>query len=84
MKKVGRDKFITKTGKIRKLSYKDIEYDENGWIDASEYQPIDFDLVFMKTSDGKIKSGWISTNVWEGVRLKPNEKIIQWKQNHEL
>lgn len=84
MKKVGRDKFITKSRKVRKFSYKDVKYDEDGWADASKYQPIDFDLVFMKTTEGKVKSGWIATNVWEGIRLRPEEKVIKWKQYHEV
>lgn len=57
---------------------------ENGWIDSSKYLPKDFDLLDLQTENGKIKMGWRSGNIWDGMKIKENEKILFWRKRKEI
>lgn len=79
MKRVGFTPVKKKDGKFRKFSYIDIAYDEDGWALASKYLPLPYDLMWLQLKDGTIKSGWVEGKVWEGVRLKPSDKVVKWR-----
>jgi hypothetical protein len=81
--KVGLDEvYDEKTGKKRKFTYSDVEYDADKWVDASKFLPADFDLVFIKSLSRKEAiSGWSIGKKWDGLHIKPEEKILFWKKN---
>ncbi len=68
-----------KTNKRKILSYCMIKTDTEGWVDAKEYLPVNFDLVHMKVGT-KVLSGWIAGNKWDGLRLLPNMKVEYWRR----
>ncbi len=70
--------FILKSGKIR-VSYRNIPLDVDGWADCNSFLPINYDLVVMKTTEGKEKNGWWAEKKWCGLRLKKIERISRWK-----
>lgn len=76
MKKVGRDYF---KDPIR-IQYRHVPLDEDGWVDAEKYLPADYDLVFMKLEKGPTIAGWSYANGFEGLRLKPDDKVLFWKR----
>ena len=76
-----------KTGKRRKspvfYSYQDVEYDIDGWADASRFLPEDFDLVYMRLKRDKSIPGWFNGSSWTGLRLKSDDKVVFWKRKLE-
>lgn len=76
-----------KTGKIKKKSvfyaYRDFQYDIDGWADSKRFLPADFDLVLMRLEREKIIPGWLSGICWNGLRLKPDDKIMFWKRRED-
>jgi len=66
--------------KTRKISYREVKYDEDGWVDANEFLPIPFDLCTLKTEEGQYKSGWYTGQGWDGQRIKEDEKITYWNR----
>ena len=83
MLKVGTDLiFDKKKGKERKISYADIPYDEDGWVDSSKFLPADFDLVYLKSPNHiKTVSGWWSGKIWDGLNIAPDDEVLYWKRN---
>ena len=82
MIKVGSKVFLTPK-KFRRVSYKAVKFDENGWADSKEALPIDGDLMFIKV-DGKPKGcGWVWGKRWEGLRLRDSDVVSHWKRNQE-
>ncbi len=62
----------------RIYTYKDVAHEE-GWVDADEYHPIDYDLVYLKLQGAKDNiRGWCSGNVWDGLKYR-GEKVLKWK-----
>lgn len=76
--------------KIRPFSYKVVQFDEEGWADAEKFKPIPFDLVKVITLENKEKNAWWAVvkdklsqtqeEYWDGIRLKPTDKVIKWKR----
>lgn len=66
------------SGNIR-VGYKNLPKDGEGWINASTYLPIDYELVCLKLVSGVVRNGWWGERKWFGLRLKPKEKVYQWK-----
>ena len=76
--------FDEKKQKDRKAEYRDISFDVDGWADAKNFLPENFDLVYLKSPDReKILSGWISGKRWDGYRIEDNQKInvTHWKRH---
>lgn len=81
MQKVGSK--ISETNK-KVFTYPMCDYDENGFVDASKYIPIDFDLVLIECEKDKLKFniyGWYSGHGWDGFRYN-GEKVLRWKKKH--
>lgn len=91
MIKVGNRKdYVTKIDKNKKenkieivYSYKDVNYDINGWADSTKFLPEDFDLVLMKIDGKKTIYGWAIGNSWSGLKYKKGEKVLYWKRKPE-
>jgi hypothetical protein len=82
------EKTYPKTGMSRRYpvfySYKDVEYDIDGWADVNKYLPDDFDLVFMRLKRNRTIPGWVNGSTWEGLRFKNDDVVLFWKKNeHE-
>lgn len=78
-KKVIRRESTNHTKKHNILTYDDIEYD-NGWVKASEYVPIEFDLMALKIEGReKVYFGWWTGGSWEGTSISKKYIITNWK-----
>lgn len=82
MKKVGKDK-IQVGEKLRKLAYRDISFDNDGWVDAKEYVPTDYDIVFLNIKNKKISCGWSIGLKWYGLNLKEDDEVLYWKRKSD-
>lgn len=75
------------TGRTKKtpvfFTYRDVQYDIDGWADCARYLPEDFDLVFMRLKREKTIPGWISGRSWSGLRLKNDDVVLFWKRKDE-
>ena len=54
------------------------------WSDVDDYLPAEYDLILIKTAEGKIMKGWISHKTWDGMRLEENEIVKYWKLPENL
>lgn len=81
MKKVGKH-FLEGTRKI--LSYKTVKMDVDGWVDAKQYLPRDYDVMYLKIKNKSSSYGWVSGDKWDGLRINPEDEIIYWKKKKEL
>lgn len=74
------------TKKNRPWKYSDIKEKENwiennDWVETSHYLPIPFDLMELKVKDRpKPLPGWHDGQKWQGLRIKKDYKVIQWKR----
>lgn len=62
------------------FTYKLARYDEHGWADASEFKPIPYDILYLRTESGRIVKGWWAEFFFDGYRLKPDDKVLKWKK----
>lgn len=79
---------VKKVGKLyenskRAFCYIDIEANKKEWIDASKFLPSDFDLCHCRTKN-KIVPGWYTGFCWDGLQIKPDDEILEWKLNYDL
>ena len=65
----------------KKLSYKALKCSSTGWINASVFLPLEFDLCTLKTQKSKC-TGWHTGGIWVGLKLKKNDKVIAWKPDN--
>lgn len=65
-----------------RFTYPMVTYDEDGWVDATKFQPVDFDLLYLKIEGikGTIR-GWCSGNNWDGMKWKDSYKVKYWKRD---
>lgn len=77
MMKIGRD-LVPETGK--KLSYRTVKSDCDGWVDAKKYLPADYDLMYLKIKDKKSSHGWITGCKWDGLHISAGDEILYWKR----
>lgn len=66
--------------KVNRSKYAIAVYDAHGWADANDYKPIPYDIVILKTRNGKMFPGWWGKTVWQGARLRKDHEIIKWKR----
>ena len=82
--KVARDVVRDKTTKKkRKLCYREVKCDPDGWVDSKRFFPADFDLVFLKTEE-KTYPGWAVGNNWDGLNVKQDIKVMYWKRQIDV
>lgn len=68
----------------KNLSYKSVPKDFDGWVDASKFLPVNFDILFLKLKNkSKIYHGWFTGKDWDGLRLDSNDEILFWKRKPE-
>ena len=67
-----------KTNK-KKISYKDVGYDCEGWADAKKFLPACYDLCILKTKTRNL-NGWHTGSIWDGSKIKSNEDVLCWKR----
>lgn len=82
MIKVGHHKKYKRNSKISiHYTYSDIKFKDDGWADVTEYLPLNFDLCDVKLDCGRIFSAWVFENKWEGLKLKPQHKVLFWRKH---
>lgn len=64
--------------------YKDIPYEKDEWIPATEWIPADGDLCTLKTKKNKTFVGWSYNRAWYGHKHEKNNEITHWKKKKEL
>lgn len=72
-----------KKGSKKCYSYMDVKTDYDGWVDSTQYLPVDYDLVYVRVNNGinvRTKVGWYTGYEFDGLHLKDNEKIEYWKR----
>jgi hypothetical protein len=66
------------------FTYTMVEYDAEGWADASKYLPQDYDLCYlMLEGNKKPVSGWSVGLHWEGLRVERASNVLLWKRQRE-
>ena len=63
--------------------YSDAIHDEDGWVDAKKFMPIDFHLCFLKIKDKISRMGWSTGTVWDGLKLAKDDEVLYWKRSKE-
>ena len=74
---------MLKIGHDKEITYINVPKDKNGWVDASKYRPMEFDLCMLKIKNKRCKLGWFSGSIWDGLNLEPSDEIIAWKRQKE-
>ena len=67
----------------RTFLYKDVIYDENGWVDARRFLPADYDLLYLKIKDKPRRIGWSVGTKWDGLKIKKEDEILEWNKKNE-
>jgi len=79
--KVGKDMILPPGKEIpRRVTYKDVHCDIDGWADSARFMPADFDLVYLKIDGKKSISGWSTGTSWDGLKLQKGDKVLYWKR----
>jgi len=60
--------------------YKHAVFNEHGWADANDYKPIPYDILYLKTSTGKVVKGWWAEFFFDGLRLKKEDVVVKWRR----
>jgi hypothetical protein len=84
MLRVGHSKIPLPNGGTKILDYLMVEVDEEGFADSSKYSPLEYDLLYLITDQGKRKNGWWCGNSYYSHRLHPDENVIAWKKNKDM
>ncbi len=80
MLKVGVSK-VDVGGEPHTLNYWHIQPDKTGYVDASKYTPVPFDMLHMRTNKGLIIPGWWTGFEYYSHKKKKNSKIIAWRRS---
>jgi len=59
--------------------YANLPTDKEGWVDASKFYPLPYDMCELMTSSS-IGKGWWSGLDWQGGRAFKLQKILRWKR----
>ncbi len=68
-----------------KFEYHNCKSDYSGWVDANDYLPIPFDLMYLKVIDHETKLnltkyGWWNGHGWDGEKIEKEDKVLYWKR----
>ena len=59
---------------------KKVKWDIHGFADATKHQPLEiFELCLLVDDKGRRFQGWWNGYLWEGIRLKKENKILKWR-----
>lgn len=87
MKKVGAFKEYRQNASGKRVSvnysYDDVLFDEDGWADAKQFIPIDFDLCELKVKGKKSHPGWVSGSKFDGLNIESGDEVLYWKKQKE-
>lgn len=62
-------------------TYKDVEFDDEGWADVANFLPADFDLVIIEIAGRKEPiDGWSTGHNWDGLFFQTGDKVLRWKR----
>lgn len=50
------------------------------WRDANSFKPEPFALQNLLLDNGKIKRGWWTGTIWDGISIKHNDIITKFKK----
>jgi hypothetical protein len=67
---------ISPSGKIKKAKK------QPAWTELKEKTPSEYALVFLKSKNGNIKTGWLTPFGWDGLHIKKNEEFISWRKKY--
>ena len=73
-------------GKRYYLTYYDVEYNDDGWVNPKKYKPLACDIVTIlvqntKTERQRSLSGWWTGFIWEALHLTEDDKVLAWRLN---
>ena len=86
MKKVGEFKCYRENSKGQKVSltYTYLDVPEiDGWVNAKEFMPANFDLCELKINGKKNRGGWAVGSKFDGLNIKPSDEVLYWKKQSE-
>lgn len=63
-----------------RCKYRKISKDENSWIEENKIKPNEYDLVQLKTLEGRIITGWWTGRDWHAPRFKRKFTVISWRR----
>ena len=66
----------------KSFTYKMCVTDCDGWVDASRFLPLDYDLVYARLEDKTI-AAWHAGRKWDGLHLKPGSNVKYWKKKED-
>lgn len=72
-----------KIGK-RVIGYSHVTCDIDGWADAKEFLPADFDLCYVKIKDKQTRPGWVQGTIWGGANVARDDIVLYWKKFEKL
>ena len=75
--------YITNSKRPIFRSYRDVNFDANGWANADEFLPHEYDLCYLKTECNKSLKGWYTGKIWDGLNVLKKHKIKFWKRFEE-
>lgn len=67
----------------RKMQYRDVMFDGDGWATADKYLPEDYDMTYMRCDNERTIAGWCVGAKWSGIRLT-NQKVVAWKRKPDV
>jgi hypothetical protein len=56
----------------------------NPWRWASDNKkPDPYDLLLLRLENEQVKSGWWTGQGWDGLKIRAQDAVIQWKRHYE-
>lgn len=62
------------------LKYNKKIYGTDGFADAKEFVPIQFDMCQLILNSGKSILGWWTGSGWDGLKVKVDDPVIRWRK----
>lgn len=74
---------MDKIGITKGCTYKSVEQDCDGWVDAKRFFPADYDLCQLKIKDKKSQTGWATGMKFDGLKVSSSDEVLYWKKQKE-
>lgn len=62
-------------------TYEHVEFDQDGYADNSLFEPLAYDLLYLKGNDPKVHNGWWTGKKFDGLKLPKDFQVLNWKRN---